>query len=538
MADFTVTQAIAQVAGRTVPSLAERAERASNWRNDNVAIPFNELRDLATLDALEAAAVELGDKQFATSLSAIKAALSGAHGKIPRFAAAAAMMKSYLADGAVDMWLYKRNQSGHLDAELVTDVHVQPARQPNEKDRLVVSLASQGSRESLSMSRSSIWFEPADLTRRTAAEALLSQGYMKETPELRAEYDAGVAGYRDVLAEGFTQQYLLNGAPLRDGGSWSSSRGAPVQGHKVVHRAGPGSYNVGSGETLSKIGADDDDDGVTRTLPVFPSLPVFNLTVQRDQWVDQRDLTAYEYRPQLREEMILPSDQRELLDILTSDVDLFTNDIIEGKSSGNLILAKGIPGVGKTLTAEVYSEVMQRPLYSIHSGTLGTSADTIRQNLEAAFARAQNLNLVMLIDEADVFVLRRSDNIEQNAIVAEFLRTLEYFEGLLFMTTNRPDDVDDAILSRCAAIIDYRPPQGDDAAAVWRVLAAANGEELSDELVEQLLAAFPTIAPRDMKMLLRLVFRVCASRGVKPSIEAFAQCAMFRGLHAEGVNAS
>mgnify|MGYP000606066897 CR=1 FL=1 len=33
----------------------------------------------------------------------------------------------------------------------------------------------------------------------------------------------------------------------------------------------------------------------------------------------------------------------------------------------------------------------------------------------------------------------------QNAIVAEFLRTLEYFDGLLFATTNRPMDIDEAI---------------------------------------------------------------------------------------------
>lgn len=534
MSSIKIAPPIVARAGEDVPQLAQLAERASNWRNSEVTVSIDMLKDTATMKALLDAAAGFGDKQTVSSLTAIQASLGGEHGKIPRFAAAKAMVEAYLVDGATDMWLYKRGASGHLNAYLVTALDVVLPRTNDDKEHLNLNLATQGGQGELGRTLTTARFEPSDLTRKSAGEALLAAGYMKETPQLRAEFDAGVDGYVDVLTGDYTEQFLLNGSPLRDSNSYSWRQSAPVRGHKVVHAAKPGSYNTGTGQMLSRIGADG--DGVQRELPILPSLPVFNLTVQRDQWVDVRDLTPYEYRPQLREDLILPSDQRELLDILTGDVDLFTNDIIEGKSSGNLILAKGVPGVGKTLTAEVYSEVMQRPLYSIHSGTLGTKAEDIRRNLESAFARAQELNLVLLIDEADVFVLQRADNIEQNAVVAEFLRTLEYFDGLLFMTTNRPNDIDDAILSRCAAIIDYRPPQAEDAAAVWRVLASANGKELSDELVEQLLGAFPNLAPRDMKMLLRLVFRVCAHRGVEPSIEVFAQCAMFRGLHAEGVH--
>ena len=38
-----------------------------------------------------------------------------------------------------------------------------------------------------------------------------------------------------------------------------------------------------------------------------------------------------------------------------------------------------------------------------------------------------------------------------NAVVGVFLRVLEYFNGLLFLTTNRIDDIDEAIVSRCIA---------------------------------------------------------------------------------------
>jgi len=66
----------------------------------------------------------------------------------------------------------------------------------------------------------------------------------------------------------------------------------------------------------------------------------------------------------------------------------------------------------------------------------------------------------MLIDEADVYIRKRSDDIAANAVVGIFLRVLEYFDGLLFLTTNRIDDIDEAIISRCIALIRYLAPTG------------------------------------------------------------------------------
>mgnify|MGYP002655347674 CR=1 FL=1 len=58
-----------------------------------------------------------------------------------------------------------------------------------------------------------------------------------------------------------------------------------------------------------------------------------------------------------------------------------------------MILCKGIPGVGKTLTAEVYAELIERPLYAVHSGSLGTDAATIEKKPEADFLAGTALGL-------------------------------------------------------------------------------------------------------------------------------------------------
>src|SRR5699024_6533395 len=265
-------------------------------------------------------------------------------------------------------------------------------------------------------------------------------------------------------------------------------------------------------------------------VPVVTAVAVFDLAAQDFIDVNISDLTPYEYDENLRDKLVLPEEHVELLDILTSDISVFTGDIIEGKSAGNVILARGRPGVGKTLTAEVYAEVIGKPLYSIHTGSLGITADLVRQNLEEIFARAKRWDAVLLLDEADVFVLERGFELAQNAIVAEFLRTLEYYDGLLFLTTNRIHGVDEAILARCAAVIDYLPPNTEDARLIWQNLAAEHELTIEPILLEQLVSAFDGITPRDIKMVLRLALRMAAHRGVELSIDVFAAAAKFRGL--------
>lgn len=142
-------------------------------------------------------------------------------------------------------------------------------------------------------------------------------------------------------------------------------------------------------------------------------------------------------------------EQTDLIDILTAEMDVLMDDIIEGKSGGTTVLCADPAGVGKTLTAEVYSEIIKRPLYRVHSGQLGLNVTEMEIALKNTLVRAQRWGAVMLIDEADVYIKRRDDNIAANAVVGVFLRVLEYFNGLLFLTTNR------AILMRrlCRAVL-------------------------------------------------------------------------------------
>lgn len=89
--------------------------------------------------------------------------------------------------------------------------------------------------------------------------------------------------------------------------------------------------------------------------------------------------------------------------------------------------------------------------------------------LARVFKIASRWKAVLLIDEADIFMAQRSnDHLQLNALVSVFLRELEQYDGILFLTTNRLQTFDEAILSRIHVSLKY-PELGRDAReAIWR----------------------------------------------------------------------
>ncbi|NCA22983.1 MAG: AAA family ATPase [Crocinitomicaceae bacterium] len=82
--------------------------------------------------------------------------------------------------------------------------------------------------------------------------------------------------------------------------------------------------------------------------------------------------------------------------------------------------------------------------------------------------RIQKWNAILLFDEVDIFLSRRNENLERSAIVGIFLRLFEYFNGILFFTTNRINSLDEAVLSRVTLKINY--PKLDEVSRekVWK----------------------------------------------------------------------
>ncbi|UKZ78990.1 hypothetical protein TrVFT333_006741 [Trichoderma virens FT-333] len=131
-------------------------------------------------------------------------------------------------------------------------------------------------------------------------------------------------------------------------------------------------------------------------------------------------------------------------------------DIVKGKGKGLILLLHGAPGVGKTSTAEGVAELFQKPLLQITCGDLGSTAREVEKALETNFAMASKWGCILLLDEADIFLAERTrEDYVRNGLVAVFLRTLEYYNGILFLTTNRVGDFDEAFTSRIHVSLYY-----------------------------------------------------------------------------------
>ena len=123
---------------------------------------------------------------------------------------------------------------------------------------------------------------------------------------------------------------------------------------------------------------------------------------------------------------------------------------------------------GKTCTAECVAELTQRPLLSLTSGDLGTYARDAEQNLEYFLQLGERFGAMVLLDEADVYLESREHrDIERNGLVSVFLRALEYYRGVLFLTTNRVRTFDPAFTSRIHIALRYGALSDTDRERIW-----------------------------------------------------------------------
>ncbi|KAL3479828.1 P-loop containing nucleoside triphosphate hydrolase protein [Aspergillus californicus] len=158
------------------------------------------------------------------------------------------------------------------------------------------------------------------------------------------------------------------------------------------------------------------------------------------------------------------------------------DDVVAGKGKGLIGLLSGGPGCGKTLTAEAISEETQRPLYSVSAGELGTNPAEVDTRLTLILELSQRWNAVLLLDEADVFLqARNTTDIVRNALVSIFLRQLEYYRGIMILTTNRIDIFDPAFESRIHFSFSYPDLDFVSRKSIWKTFLTRHAKETGEQ---------------------------------------------------------
>ena len=172
-----------------------------------------------------------------------------------------------------------------------------------------------------------------------------------------------------------------------------------------------------------------------------------------------------------------------------------TRDIIEGKGQGLVILLHGPPGVGKTLTAECVAKATSKPLFPVGVADIGTDSRDVEDKLNKLFSLAAVWDAVLLIDEADVFMEQRGSTdstLARNALVSVLLRVLEYYEGILILTTNRVLSFDVAVQSRIHLAVMYHDLNEKQTREIVKVHMQKREHRLTDDNITSFIESAHT----------------------------------------------
>ncbi|KAH8429487.1 ATP-binding protein [Aspergillus melleus] len=241
---------------------------------------------------------------------------------------------------------------------------------------------------------------------------------------------------------------------------------------------------------------DYDDEGIDEadTDLLYPPY-VYGYSLDMRKWSRffLNNLSDVKWDNNMFNRLLLAEPQKQLLRSLVSNHSYGSNArheiILKGK--GLVVVLHGSPGTGKTLTAAAVAEETNKPLIVFPAGELGYELWAVEDNVKKIVEYATSWKAVLLIDEADVFLEKRESgaraNLERNALVAVFLRRLEYCQGIIFLTSNRAESFDGAIKSRVHLMLHY--PEIDQTAR--RQLWKSRLEEVPPDENEVDMARFP-----------------------------------------------
>ena len=153
-------------------------------------------------------------------------------------------------------------------------------------------------------------------------------------------------------------------------------------------------------------------------------------------------------------------------------------------------LFSGPSGTGKTLAARYVAGQLGLDVYRIDlAAVVSKYIGETERNLDQVLSRAEELDVLLLLDEGDALMTGRTEvgnandryaNLETNFL----LQRLESFEGIVIVTSNAANRIDPAFQRRIDVTIELVPPDADARHQIWRSHLPAD-HAVSAELLEE-----------------------------------------------------
>ncbi|KAI0465622.1 hypothetical protein F4859DRAFT_500237 [Xylaria cf. heliscus] len=217
-----------------------------------------------------------------------------------------------------------------------------------------------------------------------------------------------------------------------------------------------------------------------------PTIKGFNLKKKKWSDLEVDKIGPVIWNKQAFKHLVMKEKTKRLIEALISNQieEEKSTDLITGKGNGLIMLLHGGPGTGKTLTAESVAEIAEKPLYPVTCGDIGIVPEEVENYLESVLHIGKTWGCVVLLDEADVFLEQRSlEDLQRNALVSVFLRVLEYYDGILILTSNRVGTFDEAFKSRIQLALHYKSLSEHQRTQIWRNFITRL-EEINEEGID------------------------------------------------------
>ncbi len=138
-------------------------------------------------------------------------------------------------------------------------------------------------------------------------------------------------------------------------------------------------------------------------------------------------------------------------------------------------LFNGPSGTGKSLAARIAATELGLDIYKVDlSAVVNKYIGETEKNLHQIFSRAEEMDVVLLLDEGDSLLSSRTQvrsandryaNLETNYL----LQRLENYNGILFITTNLGENVDRAFQRRIDVHIEFNLPEAEERYRIWEI---------------------------------------------------------------------
>ncbi|RTE76413.1 hypothetical protein BHE90_009099 [Fusarium euwallaceae] len=249
-----------------------------------------------------------------------------------------------------------------------------------------------------------------------------------------------------------------------------------------------------------------------------PRVKGFDLSTKEWCEFDVDDIGEADWNEAPYDNLMLPAGDKDLVMAFADrqrSAGISFDDFVKHKGEGIIILLSGPPGVGKTLTAEAVADKSKTPLYMLSASELGTDPSKVDKVLARTFELCRLWCAPLLLDEADVFLEKRDSNtLARNELVSIFLRRLEFYRGLMFLTTNRISNIDSAFKSRIDLTLPYHDLDESSRRALWVKFIERHTTEatdINDEGYDELAKA--DLNGREIKNTVKTAFVLSRHKG-------------------------